>query len=363
MTGKNLVKHHVVIGGKHMDKRILLTGYGTVGQEFCRLVLEKQDIIARKYGFRPVLVGIRGSQAGVYDPHGLRIKQLLEFGKGSTALVRYAEAFGGAAQNLPFDADVLVESTPSQLEDGGPALGYIRDAISARMHVVAISKGALVTHYQQIMAAAREQNVNIKYSGATAAALPTLDIGQVSLAGTQLEAIEGILNGTTNYILTRMHEEELSFTDALQHAQEKGIAEANPSLDTSGIDSACKILLLSNSLLGTTLSLDQVEIAGIEGVNREDIRKAKSRNAQLKLMAKAQLHPDHIKVSVSPSAIEHEHPLYGVNGTNKAVRFQTVEMGSIVCSGGASHPRGAAAAALKDLINIFRRDTASSCEK
>ncbi len=343
-----------------MDKRILLTGYGTVAQEFCRLVMEKQDVIERKYGFRPVLVGMVGSQASVYDPNGLRVKELLEFGKGSSALVRYAERYGAGVNDPIYEADVLVESTPSRLLDGGPALGYIQGAIAAGMHVVAISKGALVTHYNQITTAAKEQNVIVKYSGATAAALPTLDIGLVSLAGAELEAIEGILNGTTNYILTCMHEQELSFADALQQAQEKGIAESNPDLDISGLDSACKILLLSNSLLGTALSLDQVEITGIAGVNSEEIRKAKDRNAQIKLMATAQVLSGQIKVSVSPRELDPGHPLYGVNGTNKAVRFQTVEMGSIVSSGGASHPRGAAAAALKDLINIFRRDIAIS---
>ncbi len=111
------------------------------------------------------------------------------------------------------------------------------------MDIVAISKGALVTNWREINEAAKIANVRIRYSGATAAALPTLDIGQFSLAGCHIEKIEGILNGTTNYILSKMNEEDITFEEALKEAQSKGIAETNPILDVSGSDSACKLLL------------------------------------------------------------------------------------------------------------------------
>jgi len=344
-----------MLGVAALDIRILLSGYGTVGQAFCQLIVEKTDFIARTYGFRPLVVGVIGSHGCLYDPQGLRVSELVKCEKGSAGLARYAKTFGKMMEEPVFEADVLIESTPTNHQDGGPGLTYIQKALANRMHVVSLSKGALVTHFSDIMNTARQQRVQVKYSGATGAALPALDIGLVSLAGTQLQTIEGILNGTTNYILTSMHDDEMSYQDALTLAQEKGIAETNPSLDVSGMDSASKILLLSNSLFDTALSLQQVEITGIEAVQLDEIRRAKESGAQIKLLARATKADGHIHVSVAPQAITPEHPLYGVNGTNKAVRFLTEEMGSIVCSGGASHPRGAAASALKDLISIFRK--------
>ncbi|WP_134685054.1 homoserine dehydrogenase [Brevibacillus migulae] len=338
-----------------MDIRILLSGFGTVGKAFCQHIAEKSDYISQTYGFRPLVVGVIGSQGCLYDPKGIRVNELVTCEKGSAGLVRYAHSYGMKLGEPIFDANVLVESTPTDLQDGGPAYTYIQKALSNGMHVVSISKGALVTRFSEIMSAAKRHHVQVKYSGATGAALPALDIGLVSLAGSRLLSIEGILNGTTNFILTSMHEADMSYREALKLAQEKGIAETNPVLDVSGMDSACKILLLSNSLFDTAHTLQQVEITGIETVHQDEIRRAKESGEQIKLLARASMMDGHFQVSVAPQAISTEHPLYGVKGTNKAVHFQTEEMGSIVCSGGASHPRGAAAAALKDLIAIFRR--------
>jgi homoserine dehydrogenase len=335
---------------------VILTGFGTVGREFVRLLEEKGPTIQQTYGVELQLVGVAGRNGFLYDPDGLDLETLLACGKGSAALDQYAKHHQLSLQETVFCGDVLVESTPTDIVDGGPALSYIMRAIDNQMDVVALSKGALVTAYRDIMNAAKAIKVRVRYSGATAAALPTLDVGMYSLAGCRIERIEGILNGTTNYILTKMHEDRLTFEQALSLAQEKGIAETNPALDISGTDSACKILLLANSLLDTDCTLRDVRIVGVEGITPKDIERSRARGKRIKLIAKAYRESDGVSIEVSPVELEQDSPLAGIAGTNKGVWFHTDLMGTVCIVGGASHPRAAAAAALKDVINLFRRD-------
>ena len=168
----------------------------------------------------------------------------------------------------------------NNIENGEPGLTYVLNAIDSGMDVVSVAKGALVHSFQEIKQHSEKKGTRLKYSGATAAALPTIDIGEYSLAGSTITKIEGILNGTSNFILTSMNESNLSFEEALKIAQEKGIAEANPGLDVKGFDSACKLLLLSNSLLGTNYSLKDVKITGIENLSKQDMERASSAAAR-----------------------------------------------------------------------------------
>ncbi|MDM5155145.1 homoserine dehydrogenase [Bacillus sp. DX1.1] len=340
-----------------MEIKAVLSGYGTVGKEFVRLVHERGVYIKEEYGIDLVITGIIGRTERIYNENGLHIDELLMYGAGSHALVKYIESYPIDRGEDYLIGDVLIESTPTNIQNGQPGRRYIETAIQNHMDVVAISKGALVTAWKEIKEAAKLANVHIRYSGATAAALPTLDIGQFSLAGCQIEKMEGVLNGTTNYILTKMYEEDISFQQALQQSQRKGIAETNPLLDVSGMDSACKLLLLANSLFGAEYSLDQITVKGIESVTKYDIQTAKEKDKSLKLMAQAYKDiSGNIQLEVSPCEIDKDHPLACVTGTEKGVTFQTDTMGSVTSIGGESNPRGAAAAALKDVINLYRKD-------
>ncbi|WP_410982765.1 homoserine dehydrogenase [Bacillus cereus] len=340
-----------------MRVNIVISGYGTVGKEFVRLVFEKASYINEKYGIELVLTGVIGSTVNLFNAKGLHFKELLTYGTGSGALEKYLKNYPlDKSEKMPVGT-ILIESTPTNLQTGKPGRTYIETAIENHMDVVAISKGALVTTWKEIKQKATKANVRIRYSGATGAALPTLDIGQFSLAGCQIESIEGILNGTTNYILTKMYEEDVTFQEALHQAQQKGIAETNPSLDVSGMDSACKLLLLANSLFQTEYSLDYVNVNGIEGVTKQDIEKAKEQGKSLKLIGAAYKdRSGNLKLEVCLRKIEKEHPLAHINGTEKGITFHTDIMGKVTSIGGASSPRGAAAAALKDLINLYRKD-------
>ena len=191
-------------------------------------------------------------------------------------------------------------------------------------------------------------------SAATAAALPTLDVGQTGLAGAQILRIEGILNGTTNFILTKMQDEGYQYLDALQEAQARGIAETNPTLDVDGFDTAYNLILLSNTLLGTEYGPNDVNRHGIRHITPTMVLDARHAGKCLKLIGRAALSHGRVRLSVAPEELALDHPLASVHGAEKAVTYDTDTMGRVTVMGGQSSPTGAAAALLKDIINLCR---------
>ncbi|MBW1995487.1 MAG: homoserine dehydrogenase, partial [Deltaproteobacteria bacterium] len=191
-------------------------------------------------------------------------------------------------------------------------------------------------------------------SAAKAAALPTLDVGLICLAGADVLSIEGILNGTTNYILTRMHLEKCTYETALKDAQQMGIAETDPTLDVEGFDTRNKLVLIVNRVLNKNIGLSDVEVTGISGVTIDDIEKTIANGKVLKLIGAAWFEKGELKLRVAPSELDPDHPLAAVNYSEKAISYLTDSMGRVTVSGGKSSPLGAAAALLKDLINLAR---------
>lgn len=336
-----------------MKKEIIISGYGNVAKEFVKLVKEKREALREKYHLNLVIIGIISSKGMLYQKEGIALDELLKYESGSKALIDYAEKHQISLQSPFFSGHVLVDCTPTNIDSGEPGLSYMMEALDEGMNIVSVSKGALVHSFADLEKCAGLNGCQLKYSGATAAALPTLDIGEYSLAGTTITSIVGILNGTSNYILSSMFEDGLSFEKALKQAQEKGIAESNPILDIKGIDSGCKLLLLANCLLNCRFHLQDVRIDGIDHVTEEDMLLVKKRGNQLKLLAEAYKQNEEWQLKVKVCEMTNDHPLYHVKGTNKGIVFETKEMGSICVTGGASYPRGAASAALKDLINIY----------
>lgn len=334
---------------------IVLMGFGHVGKAFARLILEKRELCRERYGIDLTLKAIFRSKGGRFSRHRSDLTDIVE--------TMAAGAPDCPAWNLNLSLDevfselepgVLVECTPTDLTKGEPGLGNIREALAWKWHIAAASKGALVLRFKELMDQAKTNGVQIKFSGATAAALPTLDVGTISLAGAEILGIEGILTGVTNLILTRM-EEGGTFKEALKEAQDRGIAEPDPSLDIDGWDSACKIQLISNAVAGTEFVLSDIVLEGIGSVTPEDIQKTKKEGRVLKLLGRLVREGGKSRAEVRLTAIGKDHPLFHVSGTNKAITYFTDTMGYITVSGGKSDPRGTAAALLKDIINIYPR--------
>jgi homoserine dehydrogenase len=339
--------------------RIILCGFGKVGRAFATLVLERQGLLQRQYNLDLAVVAVVDIAGAALAPRGLdtipldEILQHVEAGGTVESFGAYGipRAVGTAIiESLP--AELVVEATPTNLATGEPGLGHMRAALAQGLPVVAANKGPLVLHYAELRRLAEAQGVRICMSAATAAALPALDVGQVCLAGTRILGIEGILNGTTNFILTKMQHEGYSYTDALQEAQARGIAETDPTLDVEGHDTANKLVLLSNALLGTVYGPGDVLRRGISAGTAQMVADAYRSGKALKLIGRASVSHERVHLAVAPEELPLDHPLASVSGAEKAVTYATDTMGRITVMGGQSSPTGAAAAMLKDIINL-----------
>jgi homoserine dehydrogenase len=339
------------------DVALILAGFGRVGRAFARIVAEKTESVRSRHGICLKLVAVIRARGTAFSRDGLDGAALASDEEAEP--VRSGRwAAGPPLVELLREAGpgVLVDCTPSSIRTGQPGLGIIHEGLAAGWPVVTAGKGPLVLQYAGLTAEAGRAGVELRYSAATAAALPTLDVGVMSLAGAEILEIEGILNGTSNYVLTRM-EEGLSYKVALEEAQAKGIAEPDPSLDVEGWDTACKLVLIANAVLGTSFGLGDVAVAGIGAEGERAAREAAGQGRAVKLLGSCRRAAAGAgwTLRVEPAILMPDHPLFGVRGTNKGVTYTTDTMGAVTVSGGKSDPRGAAAALLKDIIHIFGR--------
>lgn len=339
--------------------RIILCGCGGVGKEFLQLIADRGEEIGQKYGLNLSVVAVVDYKgAAMTDAAGLPIAELVDFVKQGnevqTFKVHGKKGITGLEVINQLDADVMVEATPTNLVDGGPAKDHVFAAIDRGMEIVSANKGPFVLFYEEVFKKAGEKGCGLHISAATAAALPTLDVGLTCLAGTRIQSAEGILNGTTNYILSQMRNKGTAYDDALKAAQEMGIAETDPSYDVEGKDTANKIILIANQVFGKTFGLDDIVVKGITNVTPEDIKAATKDKKVIKLIGTAQMTEGKIRLSVEPKILDENHPLALINGSEKAITYMTDTMGEITVMGGKSSPVGAAAAVLKDLINACK---------
>lgn len=342
-------------------QRLILCGFGKVGQAFAQLLHERRELLQTRYALGLNLVAVVDIGGAALAPRGLPMippSELLAHVKTGGTVEGFGD-FGmpgatGEAVIDSLEADLIVEATPTNLITGEPGLRHMRAALRRGLHVVAANKGPLVLCYAELQALSQEHQGQLYMSAATAAALPTLDVGQTCLAGTQILSIEGILNGTTNFILTKMQDEGYQYLDALQEAQARGIAETDPTLDVEGFDTANKLLLLSNILLGTGYGPNDVSRHGIAHITPQMVMDARRVGKCLKLIGRAGLSHGRVRLSVAPEELGLDHPLASVHGAEKAVTYETDTMGRVTVMGGQSSPTGAAAALLKDIINLSR---------
>lgn len=334
---------------------IILLGFGRVGKAFVRLVKEKQNYCRSRYNLHiriGVVLNSRGGLILAPDKDGRGSLSDLVSGSKIERLHCWRAGLDFEEALECQDLDVLVDCTPSNIQDGEPALGYTHRALEREWHVVTANKGPLVVDLRGIRNKAEKNRVSLGMSGATAAALPTLDVALRSLAGAEIHRIEGILNGTTNYVLTRMSE-GMEYSVALKEAQDKGIAEPNPAQDVEGWDTAVKMLIITNAIFGTAYTQKDIHVEGIANIHPEFLEDAKEKGKVIKLIGRFVQDGNTRILETRLSLIDPSHPLFGINGAKKGISFFTDTMDSVTVTGGKSDPRGAAAALLKDIINIY----------
>ena len=323
---------------------VALTGFGRVGRTLAQMLLARRERYRLVHGVEVRLTGVCGARAGRVNPNGLAPADLdLPARAGLSGI-----AFLDAAQ-----PQVLFEAGPSDFRTGGPGLVYLQAALARGIDVIAISKGALAFDFPGLQALASSHGAALRFSGATASALPTIDLLQHDLAGCSILALEGILTGTANFILSAMLDDGVSLDAALAEAQRLGIAEPDPALDIDGWDTACKLVILANAALGTHLDVPTLPRDGIRSVTPEAISTWRARGLTPRLVGRIARSDGGWTAGVGVTLYEAGHPFARVHGRSKAIRVATDLMGECTVIGGRSDLNATAAAALKDFEHVL----------
>lgn len=251
--------------------------------------------------------------------------------------------------------DVAADATPTDIECGGPALAHARAALGAGVHFATAAKGPLVRGYRSLLELSAATGAGFRFSAATGAGLPTVDTVEFALAGARVLRVEGVLNGTSNYVLDRMAR-GMRCNDALEEARERGIADGDGRQDLSGADTAAKLVAIANALWEGEhgLALEDVSVAGVDSVDAEEVRAAAGEGGAVRLVGRAWTEDGAIRADVRPVRTGPDHPLTAVCGAEKALSFETDTMGRLTLAGGASDPRAAGAALLRDVLLLLR---------
>ncbi len=306
--------------------RIAFLGFGNVGQALARLLLRKQEELLTRYNLAFITTGVATGRHGLaIDAHGIDLAQALSIlptGKSLDSLSTRT----GIATTIDFihscGADLLFESTPVNYATGQPAVDYLRAALEQGMHAVSANKGPVVHTYQELTDLAQAKGVRYLFESAVMDGAPIFSLFRETLPGISLRGFRGILNSTTNLILSRMETGE-SFDQAVAYAQSIGIAETDPSGDVDGWDAAVKVAALATVLMDIPLKPQEVDRSGIRGIGPAEISRARQAGMRWKLVCTARREGSRVTGRVAPEMVGADSPLYGVSGTSSVVQFET----------------------------------------
>jgi homoserine dehydrogenase len=340
-----------------MRFRLALVGFGRVAQGFAKTLIEKRADLRRRFGFDYEVVAVADTIKGsVLSRKGLRLQRLLSLVQERGSIRDYSEGRKGLLPKemiAQTDANILVETTWTNLEDGQPGLGHIREALAKGLHVVTTNKGPIALAYDELATLARQRGCHLRFEGTVLSGTPAISLAQENLAGSTINSIRGILNGTTNYMFDEMMAGK-TYAQALKKAQKLGYAEANPSSDTEGWDPAAKITILANVLMGGRIRLTDVRREGIIGITHEDIRDAQARGKRIKLVAKAYRDEGKIRAQVIPERLDEDDLLSHVSGVLNAIIFSTDVQPEVAVVGPGAGGDSAGYALLSDLLALNR---------
>ncbi len=331
--------------------RIILVGYGVIGKSVSYILARRYSEKIADYGFNPKIVAIADIDGAVINPRGLSPEKLeairlrgfpisadRDFGRAGMSALDVIESV---------EAEVVVEVTPVNIKNAEPALSHITKAFKTGKHVVTTNKGPLALAMPALTELAEYNNVCFRFSGTVGGGTPMLEFAKRCLAGDRILNIRGILNGTTNYILTEMSQNGVTFELALASAQKLGYAEREPSMDVDGFDAACKVVILANWIMNRKITLKDVDRTGVRDVSLKMLDEASKRGNAVKLIGAI----DGGKPSVKPTEIAKTSPLC-VSGVLNAVTFSCELAGEQTIVGrGAGGPE-TAGAVLRDLLAI-----------
>jgi homoserine dehydrogenase len=337
--------------------RLALLGFGNVGQALVRLLLRKKDLLLKEHSIEFLICGIATARHGMaVDMQGIdgeHALQLVSTGDRLDSLSHHPSITDPMVFIRSSGAQVLFENTPVNYSTGQPAVDYLRTALQCGVHAITANKGPVVHAYQELTDLAEKQGCKFYFESAVMDGAPIFSLFRETLPAASLHGFSGILNSTTNLILTRMEGGE-SFEQAVAYAQSVGIAETNPSGDIDGWDACVKVAALVTVLMGIPLKPAQIERTSIRSLTLDDIYQAKALGKRWKLVCKAERAGPVVKARVAPEMVNSDSPLYGVNGTSSIVTFKTDVLPQLAVVEGNPGPETTAYGLLADFINATR---------
>ncbi|MFB3764998.1 MAG: homoserine dehydrogenase [Methanotrichaceae archaeon] len=324
------------------EVRASLVGYGIVGHGVVEVLNRKRNML-QEMGLDLKLISISDHTGTIIDENGVDAGKILgekTLQNVATSSMKGKEAIGA------IDSDLVIEVTPTNIVHGQPGLGHMEAALSSGKHVVTSNKGPLVVAYNTLKKLAQDNGVMLKFEATVGGTMPLINLVERTLVGNTFYGIRGIFNGTCNYILTRMSQENIPYTHALSEAQDLGIAEADPSYDVEGVDTAGKVVILANALFNMDIKYSDVDVTGITGVTQEAIALAKEKGYLIKLIG------DVPALTVKPTLVPIGSPI-AVSGTLNSAAIYTDLSGTITVTGLGAGSIETASAILSDIVSIY----------
>ena len=338
--------------------KLALLGFGNVGQALARLLLRKQAELQSRYDLTFRVTGIAtGHHGWALDPAGIDLERALAaMAEGGDALPTLT-ALSPSGNAFDFiqhsEADVLFENTPVNYVSGQPATEHLRTALKLGMHAITANKGPVVHAYRQLTDLAATQGRKFYFESAVMDGAPIFSLFRQALPAAQLRTFRGVLNSTTNLILTRMESGE-SFEQAVAYAQAIGIAETDPSGDIDGWDAAVKVAALATVLMDFPLLPSQVKRQGIRDITPQEIQRARQDDKRWKLICSAERTGDSLQARVQPEMVHVSSPFYQIMGTTSLIQFETDVLGSLTLIETNPGPETTAYGLLADFLNAVR---------
>ncbi|WP_100372779.1 homoserine dehydrogenase [Bacillus sp. FJAT-45037] len=341
-----------------MTHQIALIGFGGVGQGVVRLLKEKYEYVSTQYKCHFKVVSICDLYKGsLHCDDGLDLDSIIASIDRDRTLDHYQDHSGlirglTAKETIErTNAKTIIEMTYTNVETGQPAIDHCKTAFTNKRNVILTNKGPVAIAKQELEREARKHGVRFFYEGAVMSGTPAIRMPKMTLCGNEFLKVQGILNGTTNYMLTQM-EQGLDYDEALGKAQQLGYAEADPTNDVKGFDVLYKVLILSQELFGVVLRKEQVSCVGIEKITPDLIEEATREGKRWKLLGSIEKTDDGVQAFVKPVKVPLSDPLASVNGATNAITYDCDISGAITLIGAGAGIKETAFAVLIDLIHL-----------
>ena len=341
--------------------KLAFIGFGNVARALIHLLERKRATLENQYDITFSVTGIATGQHGfAVNPNGLDIEKALSLVESGQLL--------SSLSSLPVDdalsviklsrADVIFENSPVNHVNGQPAIDHVRTALEAGMHAITANKGTVVHGYRELTALAKSKNRKFYFESTVLGGTPVFSVFREAMPAAELTAFKGIINSTTNIILTRMENGE-TFDEAVKYCQSIGVAETDPSNDVDGWDAAIKVAALITVLMDMPFTPQEVDRTGIRGVTPEMIRSAKENGQRWKLVASAERNGDQIIARVVPELVDASSRLYGMESASAGLEFRTDVLGDLAIiqterAGMGAGPEETAYGLLADFMNVVR---------